>query len=62
MNKKDYNKLREEIYNLSLFCGELNKIDDNLTLIKEEAIKIIKEKSLEIEEGLKGMIENDNIK
>lgn len=53
MDKKQYNKLRDDIYNLSLFVGQLNKVDDNLTLVKEEAEKIIIEKAREIEEGLK---------
>lgn len=60
MEKKEYNKLRNDIYNLSLFVAEIKSLEGKFPLILEEANTILKEKTSEIEEGLKKLRGDNN--
>ena len=52
--RKEYNQIRDKVYNLSLFCAELEKLEKGFPLLKEEALKIIEEES----EKLENILEN----
>ena len=52
MNRKEYNQIRTEIYNLSLFVAELERLDGSFPILSEEARNIINEKSKILEKEL----------
>jgi hypothetical protein len=59
MSRKEYNKARTDIYNLSLYVAEIEKMDKDFPLLKQEALRIIKEKSEEIEKELEEIMKGE---